>query len=194
VAAAAASVGAAVGAVVTGDDDDSDGEAAATGDVAAADAGADDAGASTLSAAAAAMIANTNYPDDLTNINGIGRVYETRLYKAGIFTWDQIANASVQELEELTQAIDAANPEEWPAQAAELATANGREGARYQGPVPDKFSKLKGVGEGAEQRLYLAGIFTYAQLAATSPDDLAAAMSGYRGNFADWVAQAAALV
>ncbi len=146
-----------------------------------------------VSAAAAAMIANTNYPDDLTNIKGVGRVYENRLYQGGIFTWDQVANTTVQQLEEMTESIDAANVEDWPVQARALAAANDRVGARYNGPVPDKFSRLKGVGEGAEQSLYLAGIFTYAQLAATSPEDLAAAMPKSRGNFADWVDQAAKL-
>ena len=137
--------------------------------------------------------ANTNYPDDLTEILGIGRVYETRLYRAGIYTWDQVANMTVSALEEATEAIDAANAGDWPAQAQALALANNRMGARYHGPLPDKLSALKGLGEGAEQQLYQAGIFTYAQLAATTADDLAAALPTSRGDFVDWIAQAVAL-
>lgn len=144
------------------------------------------------SAAGAAAVANINYPDDLTKILGIGRVYETRLYHAGIFTWDQVANMSVSRLKEVTEAIDAANAEGWPVQAQSLAQENNRIGARYHGPLPDKLSAIKGIGEGAEQQLYRAGIFTFAQLAATTADELAAKLPTLRGNFSDWIVQASA--
>jgi len=139
-----------------------------------------------------AVAVNTNYPDDLTEILGIGRVYETRLYRAGVYTWDQVANMTVSALEEATEAIDAANAQDWPAQAQTLAQANNRGGARYHGPLPDKLSALKGIGEGAEQQLYRAGILTFAQLAATTADELAAALPTYRGDFSDWIVQASA--
>ena len=136
--------------------------------------------------------ANTNYPDDLTEVKGIGRVYETRLYRAGVYTWDQIATMDVAALEAATEAIDAANVADWGYQAQALAEANDRIGARYAGPLPDKLSALKGIGEGAEQQLYRAGIFTYAQLAAATPEELAAALPTSRGDFQDWIAQAIA--
>jgi predicted flap endonuclease-1-like 5' DNA nuclease len=141
-----------------------------------------------------AAVANTNYPDDLTVIKGIGRVYETRLYRAGIYTWDQIAHMDPAALEQITTAIEAANVEDWPIQAQTLAATTGRMGARYDGPLPDKFSKLQGIGENAEQQLYRAGIFTYAQLAALTPEELAATLPASRGNFKDWITQAAASI
>lgn len=156
-----------------------------------ADTVADDVADAPLTGLGSVPSANTNYPDDLTEILGIGRAYETRLYRAGIFTWDQIANMTVSALEEATEAIDAANVADWPAQAQSLALANDRIGARYHGPMPDKLSQIKGIGEGAEQQLYRAGIFTFAQLAATTADDLAAALPTSRGDFSDWIVQAA---
>ncbi len=114
-----------------------------------------------------------NHPDDLTQILGIGRVYEERLYAAGIATWDQVAATSVAKLEQATQAVAGANAAGWPRQAQELATANDRVGAQYVGPTPQRLSLIPGIGEETEQALYQQGITTYARLAALSPAQLA---------------------
>ncbi len=114
-----------------------------------------------------------NHPDDLTQILGIGRVYEKRLYAAGIATWDQVAATSVDELEQATQAVAGANAAGWPSQAQELAAANDRVGARYAGPTPQQLSLIPGIGEQTEQTLYKQGITTYARLATLTPAQLA---------------------
>lgn len=56
-------------------------------------------------------------PDDLTQIKGIGPVYAARLAEAGLTTFAAIAAATPERLREVTQAMAAANPEEWIEQA-----------------------------------------------------------------------------
>lgn len=62
-------------------------------------------------------------PDDLTKIKGIGKVYEGRLNEAGIYTYEQIIEASPAALKEIANAIEAANVEDWERQARELIAA-----------------------------------------------------------------------
>lgn len=138
---------------------------------------------------------NQNYPDDLTRIKGIGKVYEQKLYQAGIATWHQIATATVAQLTAATEAIDAANVDEWQTQAAELAQSNEREGVVYSGPAPDPLTEIPGISDGIEQNLYKAGILTFGQLAATNPESLQVIMDNSGNNrnhdFAGWIEQAA---
>jgi len=115
-----------------------------------------------------------NYPDDLTQINGVGDVYQGRLYQNGIFTWHQVAETPVAKLWEVTDAISAAHVEDWPPQARRLAEETGRIGVRYSGPMPDKLVDLPGVGPGVQLALRRHGIITYRQLANSSPEKLAA--------------------
>lgn len=121
--------------------------------------------AAALAGATKVIVSTTdNYPDQLTKLNGIGEVYERRLYEAGIFTWYQISETSVNKLSTITQAIDAANVDDWPGQARRLAADTGRTGVRYSGPMPDKLTAIPGVGPGAQQQLRSHGIVTYHQL------------------------------
>jgi len=120
----------------------------------------------------------TNFPDNLSKLNGIGEVYERRLYAAGIFTWHQIAETPVAKLSEITQAIDAANVDDWPGQARRLATDAGRTGIRYSGPMPDKLTAIPGIGEAAQQKLREHGIITYHQIAISPPEKVAAILGG----------------
>jgi len=118
-----------------------------------------------------------NYPDDLTQINGIGEVYQKRLYQNGIFTWYQVAETPVAKLWEVTEAIKAAHVEDWPPQARRLAEEAGRIGVRYSGPMPDKLTNLSGIGPGAQLALRQHGIVTYHQLANSSIDKLQAILN-----------------
>src|SRR5690606_39781478 len=86
------------------------------------------------------------HPDNLSKIRGIGDVYRQRLYKAGIYTWDQVATADEETLRRATSAYPSSNVHEWPPQARELAEKNGRTGARYTGPTPDNLTKIFGIG------------------------------------------------
>lgn len=121
----------------------------------------------------ASSISAARAPDPLSKIRGIGVVYERRLYEAGIFTWHQLAHTDVEQLRTVTNAHTSSDPAAWREQAQRLAIAYGRVGAVYNGPIPDKFTYIDGLSAHHEQELYQAGILTYTQLAALSPQVLA---------------------
>lgn len=61
-------------------------------------------------------------PDDLTVINGIGPTFAKRLKAAGIATYQALAKASPEHVKEVAKLQDwQANPEDWIAEAKELA-------------------------------------------------------------------------
>jgi predicted flap endonuclease-1-like 5' DNA nuclease len=136
-----------------------------------------------------------NYPDDLTKIDGIGEVYQRRLYAAGITTWAKVADADVAQLESLAQASEGAHVAEWPAQARALAEANDRVGAVYIGPMPDRLIVLPGIGEGTQQMLREHGLVSYVQIAETDLAVLAAVLksANSRANAEEVVAAAKAM-
>lgn len=138
-----------------------------------------------------------DYPDDLSKIKGIGDVYRHRLFKAGYFTWHQIAEADTAKLRQATGAYPSSNVEEWPVQARALIAKHGRAGAVYTGPLPDELTKILGIGPVSAQTLYRAGICTFEQLASSSVEALAAlfpiAVAGDQPDFQSWINQAARL-
>jgi predicted flap endonuclease-1-like 5' DNA nuclease len=138
------------------------------------------------------------YPDDLTRVKGIGRVYARRLHEAGIFTWHQLSQTDVDTLIEIAEPPVSANVAEWPERARELAERHKRVGAAYVGPVPDDLTRIKGLGAVAVQALYRAGIVTYAQLASVSDEALADVVptspTGERIDYLRWHMEASKLV
>lgn len=60
-------------------------------------------------------------PDDLTAIKGIGPTFAKRLTEAGLTTYAAVAGASAEQLREVTKAPPMANPDEWIAQARDMA-------------------------------------------------------------------------
>jgi predicted flap endonuclease-1-like 5' DNA nuclease len=60
-------------------------------------------------------------PDDLTTIKGIGPTFAKRLNEAGITTYAAVAAASADHLREVTKAPPMADPDEWIAQARQIA-------------------------------------------------------------------------
>jgi predicted flap endonuclease-1-like 5' DNA nuclease len=137
------------------------------------------------------------YPDDLSKIKGIGDVYKQRLYRAGIYTWKQIAEGDVETLRRATSAYPSSNVDEWLVQAQKLIEKHGRADAVYSGPQPDDMTKILGIGPVSAAALYRAGICTYEQLASTPIADLEAlfpiAVAGDQPDFAQWVTRAANL-
>jgi predicted flap endonuclease-1-like 5' DNA nuclease len=135
-----------------------------------------------------------DFPDDLSKVKGIGDVYKQRLYRAGVFTWHQVATADVDLLRRATSAYPSSNVEEWPEQARKLAERYGRSNAVYSGPRPDDLTKIIGIGPVGAQTLYRAGVCTYEQLASALVDELAAlfpiAVAGDQPDFGRWVKQA----
>lgn len=137
------------------------------------------------------------YPDDLSRIKGIGDVYKQRLYRAGVYTWKQIAEGDTEMLRRATSAYPSSNVDEWLVQAQKLMEKHGRANAVYSGPQPDDMTKILGIGPVGASTLYRAGICTYEQLASTSIGDLEAlfpvAVAGDQPDFEAWVARAATL-
>lgn len=133
------------------------------------------------------------YPDDMCKIKGIGDVYKQRLYRAGIYTWKQIAESDVETLRRATSAYPSSNVEEWQTQAQNLMEKNGRTNAVYTGPPPDDMTKILGIGPVGAAVLYRAGICTYEQLASTPIADLEAlfpvAVAGDQPDFKQWLSR-----
>ena len=142
--------------------------------------------------------ASGNRPDPLTDIRGIGDVYEQRLYEAGIFTWHELSLVDVDTLRAITKALPNSNPESWIEQAHLLATENARIGATYTGPLPDDLTRIRGIDQVFEQELVRAGIVTLRQLAQTTAPELAAIIPAHRLDkaidFAAWIAEARELL
>ncbi|RME54674.1 MAG: hypothetical protein D6790_16610 [Caldilineae bacterium] len=138
-----------------------------------------------------------SYPDNLTEIRGIGDVYEQRLYQAGIFTWHQLAHTDPETLRQVTKALPTSDVNSWIEQAHQLAQERGREGAVYTGPTPDNLTQIPGIDQIFEEHLYQAGIVTFAQLARLSPQALGeiipAHQVGDNIDFTAWIERAAAL-
>lgn len=138
--------------------------------------------------------ASGNRPDPLSDIRGIGDVYEQRLYEAGIFTWHELGQVDVDTLRAITKALPTSQPESWIEQARQLAAENGRIGAGYTGPVPDDLTRIQGIDQVFEQELVRAGIVTFAQLAETTAPELAAIIPAHRLDdaidFAAWIGEA----
>lgn len=136
-------------------------------------------------------------PQDLTAIKGIGPTFEQRLYQAGVGAFWEVAateNVELQRILALTdlqmRTVDLAAIR---ADAHRLAEATGTVGYLWQGEPPDDFEPIEGIGPVFEQRLYDAGIRTYAALAATTPEQLAqivAAPKPSQPDYAGWIEQA----
>ncbi len=161
-------------------------------------------GADTFGSSRLAMVnpdpaepADDEHPDNLALIDGIGPTYRQRLYDHGVFTFYQVSLLDATELEEITQAIAAANPAAWRKDANELAAAYGRDGAVYAGPMPAELDAINGIDRDLAQWLYMAGIHTFADLAARRPSELQALLAeGVNWREADaakWVKRAAVL-
>lgn len=143
----------------------------------------------------------TAAPQDLASVNGIGGVYEQRLYAAGIGSYWELANLSDADFAQILELTDlqraAFDGAAIRAQAEALAAATGTVGQLWDGAAPDDFEPIKGIGKVFEQRLYDAGIRTYARLAAATPAELATICGGnmpVKPDFASWIEQARSLL
>jgi predicted flap endonuclease-1-like 5' DNA nuclease len=120
--------------------------------------------------------------DPLVDIEGIGPVYAQRLNDAGIFSFRQLAAQTPERLREIInpeawQKIDVAD---WIAQAKAMADSD---------PLED----IVGIGEIYAHRLNRAGIYTFAQLAALSPERIEQIAEVEEPQMIDaksWIAQA----
>jgi predicted flap endonuclease-1-like 5' DNA nuclease len=138
-------------------------------------------------------------PQDLSRISGIGAVYETKLYAAGIGTYWELSEIADQDLVRVLEVKDfqAVDIVAVKADALKLAEETDTVGRYWDGTPPDDFEKLEGIGEVYERRLYDAGICTFRALAEVSAEQLqeiCQAPDWRRPDYASWIAQAERLI
>lgn len=136
-------------------------------------------------------------PQDLSAVDGIGSVYEDRLYAAGIGSYWSLAGLTDDALAAILEARAGVDLEAIKSSAMKLAIETNSQGRTWSGTPPDNFEALVGIGELYERRLYSAGICTYEALAATSPERLAEicqAPAMQMPDYAAWVTTATELV
>lgn len=132
-------------------------------------------------------------PQDLSSINGIGPVFEERLYRAGIGSYWEVA-----EMANVDLAAVLGEPADYNAiraSALQQATATNTIGRGWDGTPPDDLETMPGIGEVYEKRLYAAGICSYDALAAATPEQLAEICQAPRGRTPDyegWITEAKA--
>lgn len=136
-------------------------------------------------------------PQDLSAVAGVGAIYEQRLYNAGIGTYWELATLDDDALRRILK-LDKARAhtidfDTLRASARRLAAETETTGYVWNGEPVDDFEPIKGIGKVYEQRLYNAGIRTYAALANTTPEQLleiVQARSPVPPDVASWIAQA----
>jgi predicted flap endonuclease-1-like 5' DNA nuclease len=139
-------------------------------------------------------------PQDISAVAGVGTIYEQRLYNAGIGTYWELATLDDDALRRILK-LDkvralAADLDAMRTSARSLAAETETTGYIWNGEPVDDFEPIKGIGKVYEQRLYSAGIRTYAALANTAPEQLleiVQARSPIPPDVASWIAEAQAL-
>ena len=138
-------------------------------------------------------------PQDLAMVDGIGTIFEEKLFNAGVGSFWELAGMPDEELIEILdlkrfQGVDLAAIK---ADAMRLANETNSAGRVWDGTPPDDFEILEGIGNIYERRLYSAGICSYAALANATPEQLAEickAPTFHRPDYGFWIAQARQLV
>lgn len=116
-----------------------------------------------LAATKAALLRlSGNQRDPLIDINGIGPVYQDRLYDAGIVTFEQLAALTPEQLRAMIKPADWQAPDflGWIAEARQ----------RIGQPERDALIDISGIGPVYERKLWSAGVVTFDQLAALSAE------------------------
>ncbi len=143
-------------------------------------------------------------PDDLTLIEGIGPKVASALHAAGITTFAQVAAMTPEQLEQTLREQGVrlvGSTATWPEQARLAAagdlTALQSQQARIKGGgavIEDDLTLIEGIGPKSAAALRDAGITTFAQVAAMTPEQLEQIVRerGVRlvGSTASWPEQA----
>ena len=139
-------------------------------------------------------------PQHLSDVKGIGSVYETRLYEAGVGSYWELSQLSTADLKRILQLTDLQAKQmdfrAIRAEARRLARQTRSLGRRWNGRQPDDFEPLKGIGKTYEKRLYDAGICTYQALANATVElleEICHAPAQLKPDYAAWIRQAKAL-
>lgn len=139
----------------------------------------------------------TACPQYLSQVRGIGALYERRLYAAGIGAYWELASLPDEALARILaphpwQQVDFAAIKR---DAAQLAADGGAERQVWDGSLPDDLGAIDGIGRMYEARLHEAGICTFEALAAATVEQLAAickAPEWRRPDYGGWIAAAQA--
>ena len=132
-------------------------------------------------------------PQDLSRIDGIGTVYEQRLYKVGIGSFWDVSRAGDDFLKGVLGTLVDIDLPTIKAHALRLAETTGTMYYSWDGTEPDDFESFPGIGEVYESRLYQAGICTYEALAGCTVEQLQAickAPEMRRPPYTEWIARA----
>jgi predicted flap endonuclease-1-like 5' DNA nuclease len=136
-------------------------------------------------------------PQDLAEIDGVGTIYEQRLFSNGIGTFWEVGMLSddmltdILEIEKF-QDVDLVALK---ADALRLAQETNAMGHTWDGSEPDDFEVFEGIGPVLERRLYAAGICTYESLAEASTallERVANAPAFQKPDYQLWIDQAQA--
>jgi predicted flap endonuclease-1-like 5' DNA nuclease len=137
-------------------------------------------------------------PQHLSDIHGIGTVFESRLFAHGIGTFFEVAHLTNEDMTRMLEITDdmlkSVNFDGIRMDAMKLAEETQTVGRTWSGEEPDDFEPIDGIGHVFEKRLYDAGICTYEALLNTSEDKIMEIIS--RGkkmvtppNIGYWMAQ-----
>lgn len=136
-------------------------------------------------------------PQDLSAVEGIGAIFEQRLYNAGIGAYWEMATLDDETLLRVLKIGKAqaatVNLDVMRASARLLAEESDTVGVVWSGDPVDDFEPIAGIGKTYEQRLYDAGIRTYAALAQATPELLQQAItprSPIPPDYASWIESA----
>jgi predicted flap endonuclease-1-like 5' DNA nuclease len=138
-------------------------------------------------------------PQDLEPIDGVGIVYERRLYNAGIGSFWEVAQIKEEELAEILEVEEFQDVDLTAIRSSALALARETNSMNrvWDGTPPDDFEPLEGIGVIYERRLYAAGYCTFEALAGADPEELERICHPPNFNkpdFAKWIATAKSLV
>jgi predicted flap endonuclease-1-like 5' DNA nuclease len=115
-------------------------------------------------------------PQHLSDVKGIGTVWEGRLYAAGIGTYWELSqttkDALVTILRPSNLQLKRFDHAAIAADALRLASETDSMGRAWDSNQPDDFEPIEGLGFTYEKRLYDAGVCTYAALIQASDERL----------------------
>jgi predicted flap endonuclease-1-like 5' DNA nuclease len=143
--------------------------------------------------------------DNLEIVPGIGGPMERALYAAGIFTFEQMANASIEQLNAVDgvgekRAKDLKAAATGYIQTGSFPLTEAQQKAQSKNPTPDGYYNFEGndqfdrIGPALEQRLYDAGISDLHSLANASVE-LLDGLDGVSAELAgEWISVAKALL
>jgi chromosome segregation ATPase len=161
-------------------------------------------------AKAGIAVVRSECPQHLSEINGIGTVFEQRLFEFGIGTYWEVASLSDDDFRKALKLDEIAKASKSGGRmlnidmnairmdALRMAKETDTQGRTWLGGHPDDFEPIDGIGHVFELRLYDAGICTYEALLKTDVQRLAEICKPPKRfktpDYEGWKAQAAKLL